>query len=257
MYYTVYQITNIVNNKIYIGVHKTKNPNDEYMGSGKAIKNAIEKYGKENFIKTVLHIFMNKEDAFKKEHEIVTQDFINSGNTYNAKLGGNGGWDHVRTTDMQRLATENLKKFYQTEEGKQLREKVSNANKGRIPHNKGLNGYYHTTEAKQKISSHRQQTITITDGINEKHQSKSLPIPIGWKQGRANCVVKKCVNFQTFLLDDGETQIKITNLKKWCIDNNFSYRIVFAYIDKGPIKMIERYRSPEREWFIGKSLSRL
>jgi len=38
-----------VNNKIYVGIHKTKNMNDSYMGSGKVIKNAIKKYDIDNF----------------------------------------------------------------------------------------------------------------------------------------------------------------------------------------------------------------
>lgn len=36
-YYYIYQITNLVNAKIYVGVHKTKDLNDGYMGSGKVI----------------------------------------------------------------------------------------------------------------------------------------------------------------------------------------------------------------------------
>ena len=36
MYWIVYQTTNLINNKIYIGVHKTKNPHefDGYLGNG-------------------------------------------------------------------------------------------------------------------------------------------------------------------------------------------------------------------------------
>ena len=42
------KITNLVNEKIYIGAHQTSDLNDGYMGSGKIIKRAIEKFKTEN-----------------------------------------------------------------------------------------------------------------------------------------------------------------------------------------------------------------
>lgn len=88
--WTLYKITNKVNQKTYIGVHKTSNPNDSYMGSGIAIKNAIQKYGRENFVKEILFITENKELVFAKEKEL-TVDFYKADN-YNMKLGGVGGF---------------------------------------------------------------------------------------------------------------------------------------------------------------------
>lgn len=88
--FTVYKITNLINNKHYIGVHKTDNPEDGYMGSGVAIKAAIKKYGKDNFQKDILLITEEKEQAYLFERE-QTKDFRRN-NTYNMKLGGVGGW---------------------------------------------------------------------------------------------------------------------------------------------------------------------
>ena len=94
MYYIVYKITNQTNGKIYVGVHKTKDLNDSYMGSGKYIKLAIEKHGIENFKKEILFVFDNSEEMYAKEAEIVNADFLAEENTYNLKVGGFGGHDY-------------------------------------------------------------------------------------------------------------------------------------------------------------------
>lgn len=95
MFYTVYKITNLINDKIYVGVHITDNLNDSYMGSGVNIKRAISKYGIKNSKKEYLSIFDNENEMFQMESEIVNKDFIKSLESYNISLGGVGSWNHI------------------------------------------------------------------------------------------------------------------------------------------------------------------
>lgn len=100
--YIVYKTTNLVNNKIYVGVHRTRvDITDTYLGCGtfrgyipdkKGFPYAVKKYGQENFIRETLFTFPDGEDgkiaAYKKEAEIVNREFIKDPNTYNICLGG-------------------------------------------------------------------------------------------------------------------------------------------------------------------------
>lgn len=108
MKYIVYLTTNTKSkyknfNKIYIGVHKTENPNifDGYIGNGvfinkpssyskpkTAFQYAVKKYGVDAFIRTVLYIFDSEEDAYKQEALLVNESFIKQEYTYNMTLGG-------------------------------------------------------------------------------------------------------------------------------------------------------------------------
>lgn len=89
--YVVYRIRNKIDRKIYVGVHKTKNLNDSYMGSGKRIIRAIKKHGVENFDKKILFVFDNEVDMINMERKIVTNEFLERSDTYNITLGGWGG----------------------------------------------------------------------------------------------------------------------------------------------------------------------
>ena len=96
MYYTIYRITNNINGKYYIGMHKTKDLEDNYMGSGKYLKRAIEKHGVENFSKEILYVYDNESDMKNKEKELV----IVSEQTYNLNEGGYGGFSFINRNKM-------------------------------------------------------------------------------------------------------------------------------------------------------------
>ena len=98
-YYIIYETKNLKNNKIYVGMHETDNVDDGYLGSGKRLKRAIRYYGKEFFERRVLYYLDSREEMINKEIELVTEEFINRKDTYNLKLGGEGGLsteDHIR-----------------------------------------------------------------------------------------------------------------------------------------------------------------
>ena len=84
----VYKTTNLINGKIYVGVHVTENPYDNYMGSGDKIRLAIKKHGKENFTKEILFFAFTERDAYFVESIIVDIKFVESSYTYNVNIGG-------------------------------------------------------------------------------------------------------------------------------------------------------------------------
>lgn len=78
----VYKVTNLINGKCYIGKDKHNDPN--YLGSGRRIRSAIQKYGKENFQKEILE-YCNTYDELrdrevywiKKFNAAISIDFYN------------------------------------------------------------------------------------------------------------------------------------------------------------------------------------
>jgi len=84
----IYKTTNLINGKFYIGKDKYNNLN--YLGSGKILKQAIEKYGENNFSKEILEECSNETEL--NEKEIFWIDKLNAcENGYNIAVGGEGG----------------------------------------------------------------------------------------------------------------------------------------------------------------------
>lgn len=94
-YFIVYQITNLITQRIYIGRHSTNNLQDNYMGSGTELMQDLKKFGRKNFKKDILFVFDNWKEMVDKETELLTEEFINSEHTYNSTRQGKGLITHT------------------------------------------------------------------------------------------------------------------------------------------------------------------
>lgn len=84
----LYKITNNINNKFYYGIHSTNNLNDNYMGSGKRLHEAYNKYGLENFTKDIICFKSTRQEISDLEQKIVNENLVKNTNCYNLCLGG-------------------------------------------------------------------------------------------------------------------------------------------------------------------------
>lgn len=212
VYYTIYQITNLVNGKIYIGKHITSELDDDYMGSGKHLRHAIANYGVENFQKDILFVFDNEADMNAKEAELVTAEFVLEDTNYNLNPGGNGGWGYINSNDRLRLEKNRKARIAANNV---LKAKYGVTNTSQLPHVRKLNserlrqlhksgelgpppsfkGKRHREESKRKIGEANSKhqlgsknsqygTVWITNGQENKKISKDADIPDGWRKGR-------------------------------------------------------------------------
>lgn len=101
--FIVYETTNKLNGRKYIGVHKCTDYNDVYLGSGKLIRYAIKKYGVGNFYRTILFVYDNPEDAYSKESELVTDQVVASDDWYNLVTGGGGDQPRQKDKNCKRV----------------------------------------------------------------------------------------------------------------------------------------------------------
>ena len=93
MYGYIYETTNLINTRKYIG-KKASNKflAERYLGSGKILNQAIEKYGKENFRVKLIEECSSKEQLNEKEkYWIERYNSVNSTEYYNITIGGDGG----------------------------------------------------------------------------------------------------------------------------------------------------------------------
>ena len=135
MYGYVYKTTNILTNKIYIGQKKsTEFLYEKYLGSGVCLKNAVKKYGKENFKVELICECSSKEELDAKE--IYYIDYYKSRDNsigYNIATGGafgdsgyHKGMCGKHQSEKQKLAASKANSYVRNEE---IRKNFSDARK--------------------------------------------------------------------------------------------------------------------------------
>ncbi len=201
MFYYLYQVTNKVNGKIYVGVHKTKDLDDGYMGSGKVIQHAIKKYGAENFVKVILESFEDQEAMFAREKEIVDEEFLARSDTYNLRRGGQGGFDYINslevTKENRRLggiksSSNPLNPFknpnWQAEHNLFIKnpeiQKLGNSSEARAKASKTMKDTAKKIGHQKGEKNSQFGKMWITDGMCNDKINKDSPIPSGWRKGR-------------------------------------------------------------------------
>jgi group I intron endonuclease len=139
MRYFIYQITNLKNNRFYIGQHRCDGEflDSNYYGSGTAIVRAVKKHGIQNFKREVLVECTSEAALNFMESVYVGPELINDKKCYNLKTGGMGG-NHSEETKAKMSAAQKNRIF--SEEHK---AKLSAAAKNRT----------HSEEAKAKLSA--------------------------------------------------------------------------------------------------------
>ena len=200
MNHYVYEITNLVNGKKYIGKRSCKCPieDDKYMGSGKLLKKAINKYGSENFRKEILHICENEKMAFEWEKIYIEQvKAYENNNYYNIAKGGEGGWGVFAGKTEEEMAIR-MSKIISKNKGRivsdETRKKLS------LAHSRCGNGYYnkkHSEETKKRLS------LIFKERFKDKTKHPSYGKK--WAEGTHPCIGRK--------LSD-ETKLKLSAIRK-------------------------------------------
>jgi len=172
-YHIVYLTINKSNGKCYIGSHSTNNINDKYIGSGVAIKEAISKYSKNNFIRLTLKKYDSYIDSRNDEKYYINlfDTLVPTG--YNiSPLGGtgNGVESHSKESiEKIRKYNKGIKRSEETKNKiKQLKLNMSEETKQKI----GESSRNRSTESNYRCGSSNRGKNTWMKGKKHSEESK-------------------------------------------------------------------------------------
>jgi group I intron endonuclease len=174
--YSIYRITNLANNKIYIG-WTSRSPQDRFKEHQKTyssktqvrslISYAIEKYGIDNFNFEILYQSQDYEYS-----RIIETNFIEENNSLVEDLGGwgynidKGGLGHKRSST---TIEKHRQKLLGTKQTKEHKQKIADAVRGERNGMYGKNGELHPLYGKKHTDeSNRKNSLSRLEGIKAK-----------------------------------------------------------------------------------------
>jgi len=181
----IYEITNLVNGKTYIGQRKLAEgrtwQTDTYRGSGVLLNKAKKKYGIENFVRKCLIIGdFSREEINELEKQYIAEAKAIGKAEYNLAKGGEGGCG-IYTEKQKDIAAKTILKVRTIEScSKGGRTRVLSSN-GYFGSSNPAYGKRWKVKDTSKYGKHCLGLHWYTNGINEV---KSKECPFGYTPGR-------------------------------------------------------------------------
>ena len=191
--YILYETTNLISGKKYRGAHKNKYDDpqkfDGYLGSGKAFKIAVQKHGRENFIRKTHFAFETADEMYEAEKWFVDKKITKDTNYYNIQEGGRRGPNYKGKEHH----------FYGKNHTEETKQKISKANKNKK----------RTPELRKHMSETRRGKNNNMYG--KKHTPESLALMSKNRKGK--CVGKDNPFYGQEHTEESKQKIAIANGK--------------------------------------------
>ena len=209
MYGYIYITTNLINNKKYIGQHKSDVFTEDYKGSGTALWNAIDKYGWENF-KVELLEGCDSQDELNEREYYWTQyyDAVNSREFYNLREGGNQpGISEETKSKISNTLLEYYKSncvFYETKKKIKMNHRNYQSDETRIKISESRKGVKFSMEHRKKLSSNHCNVSKENNPFYGKHHSEESKMKLSMSHKNKTNETKN-----TRYMNNGEITIRV------------------------------------------------
>ena len=289
-YHYLYKITHKASGRIYIGIHSTNNLNDRYFAFGTYVAkdrtksdwvksnhgrnmknsrlyNTMQKYGVDAFEREIIESFKTREQALKREEEIVTEEFINSDNNFNNRVGGMQGQfskeirekisrnNSMYRQDIRKKVAQKGKERWTDEMKDELSRNNPMYDREKYEKHLGKNsswfGRKHTEETKKKISETK-KTQKLTKEQKERNRislkkvgSEKFEILDTLKNNKFTSLT----NLRTYLFSNENTKVHISTLSEIINkklkrkSHNLYGRFIYtknSYQNKNPARLFKR-----------------